>query len=363
MPSARASLLLSNKHHFQSLRVADEPGAGRRTPPAAPAPDLQRSTPGCLPAAQCIAARAPRLQCNAAPPPGTASSGGSAWLCEPGAKAARRPGAPAGGARGARACVRPGRSRGCALRGRPRQVAIAGRPNVGKSAIFNRLVGRKLALVRAAAPAFPTHAPTPHARRQPHQRRRAAAQVYNTPETHVTRDWREGTAHLGDLHFVAVDTSGAPAFPVPEAGAAASRARCDRAAVRARARPGAAARAGQHPGADGRHHRQRAAAQRCRALRPGRALGRAARRPHARRLAAGAQPGARAAGGQQGGGPGRGRRARCVPAAARRQGRPAGRADGAPRADDFAAEATRLGLGVPTLISAETGAPPRRACP
>lgn len=44
-------------------------------------------------------------------------------------------------------------------------------------------------------------------------------------------------------------------------------------------------------------------------------------------------------------------------------GRPAGRADGAPRADDFAAEATRLGLGVPTLISAETGAPPRRACP
>ncbi|KAK9835183.1 hypothetical protein WJX81_004077 [Elliptochloris bilobata] len=57
-------------------------------------------------------------------------------------------------------------------------VAIAGRPNVGKSAIYNRLVGRKIAL------------------------------VYNTPETHVTRDYREGVARLGDLSFVAIDTSG-----------------------------------------------------------------------------------------------------------------------------------------------------------
>ena len=33
-------------------------------------------------------------------------------------------------------------------------------------------------------------------------------QVYNTPETHVTRDYREGVARLGDLSFVAIDTSG-----------------------------------------------------------------------------------------------------------------------------------------------------------
>lgn len=39
-------------------------------------------------------------------------------------------------------------------------------------------------------------------------------QVYNTPETHVTRDYREGVARLGDLSFVAIDTSGAlPARP------------------------------------------------------------------------------------------------------------------------------------------------------
>jgi GTP-binding protein len=55
-------------------------------------------------------------------------------------------------------------------------VAIVGRPNVGKSTLFNRLVGRKLALVD------------------------------DTPG--VTRDRREGTARLGDLAFTVVDTAG-----------------------------------------------------------------------------------------------------------------------------------------------------------
>jgi GTP-binding protein len=55
-------------------------------------------------------------------------------------------------------------------------VAIVGRPNVGKSTLFNRLVGKKLALVD------------------------------DTPG--VTRDRREGDAKLGDLTFKVVDTAG-----------------------------------------------------------------------------------------------------------------------------------------------------------
>lgn len=55
-------------------------------------------------------------------------------------------------------------------------VAIVGRPNVGKSTLFNRLVGKKLALVD------------------------------DTPG--VTRDRRPGDAKLGDLTFTAVDTAG-----------------------------------------------------------------------------------------------------------------------------------------------------------
>jgi GTP-binding protein len=55
-------------------------------------------------------------------------------------------------------------------------VAIVGRPNVGKSTLFNRLAGRRLALVD------------------------------DTPG--VTRDRREGTAHLGDLTFTIIDTAG-----------------------------------------------------------------------------------------------------------------------------------------------------------
>jgi GTPase len=55
-------------------------------------------------------------------------------------------------------------------------VAIVGRPNVGKSTLFNRLVGRRLALVD------------------------------DLPG--VTRDRREGDAKLGDLAFTAIDTAG-----------------------------------------------------------------------------------------------------------------------------------------------------------
>lgn len=63
-------------------------------------------------------------------------------------------------------------------------VAILGRPNVGKSTLFNRLVGRRLALVD----------PTPG----------------------VTRDRREGDARLGALEFTAVDTAGLEDAPVTE---------------------------------------------------------------------------------------------------------------------------------------------------
>ena len=55
-------------------------------------------------------------------------------------------------------------------------IAIIGRPNVGKSTLFNRLVGKKLALV--------------------------------DDQPGVTRDRREGDAKLGDLKFKIVDTAG-----------------------------------------------------------------------------------------------------------------------------------------------------------
>jgi GTPase len=58
----------------------------------------------------------------------------------------------------------------------PFTIAIIGRPNVGKSTLFNRLVGQKLALV--------------------------------DDEPGVTRDRREGEARLGDLEFTVIDTAG-----------------------------------------------------------------------------------------------------------------------------------------------------------
>ena len=55
-------------------------------------------------------------------------------------------------------------------------IAIIGRPNVGKSTLFNRLVGQKLALV--------------------------------DDQPGVTRDRREGDGRLGDLEFTLIDTAG-----------------------------------------------------------------------------------------------------------------------------------------------------------
>lgn len=55
-------------------------------------------------------------------------------------------------------------------------LAIVGRPNVGKSTLFNRLVGKRLALV--------------------------------DDQPGVTRDLREGEARLGDLKFTIIDTAG-----------------------------------------------------------------------------------------------------------------------------------------------------------
>src|SRR5579862_1940204 len=57
-----------------------------------------------------------------------------------------------------------------------KRIAIIGRPNVGKSTLFNRLAGRRLAL------------------------------VHDTPG--MTRDRREAEGALADLRFAVIDTAG-----------------------------------------------------------------------------------------------------------------------------------------------------------
>ena len=81
----------------------------------------------------------------------------------------------------------------------PLRVAIVGRPNVGKSTLFNRLVGRKLALV--------------------------------DDQPGVTRDRREGEARIGDLDFIAIEAAGLDEA-APESLAGRMRAQTE-AAVRA----------------------------------------------------------------------------------------------------------------------------------
>src|ERR1044072_4180920 len=56
------------------------------------------------------------------------------------------------------------------------KLAIVGRPNVGKSTLFNRLAGRKLAIV--------------------------------DDQPGVTRDRRLATGRIGDLDLVLIDTAG-----------------------------------------------------------------------------------------------------------------------------------------------------------
>lgn len=64
------------------------------------------------------------------------------------------------------------------------KLVILGRPNVGKSTLFNRLAGRKIAI------------------------------VHNQPG--VTRDWRKAECKLADLNFHVYDTAGLDGFESSE---------------------------------------------------------------------------------------------------------------------------------------------------
>ena len=66
----------------------------------------------------------------------------------------------------------------------PATIAIVGRPNVGKSSLFNRLVGRRSALT--------------------------------DPQPGVTRDRREGIVDFGTNSFCIIDTAGLEATPQSE---------------------------------------------------------------------------------------------------------------------------------------------------
>ena len=59
---------------------------------------------------------------------------------------------------------------------KPFSIVLAGKPNVGKSTLFNRLVGKAMAII--------------------------------DDQPGVTRDWRDGPASLLDLHFMLYDTAG-----------------------------------------------------------------------------------------------------------------------------------------------------------
>jgi small GTP-binding protein len=178
-------------------------------------------------------------------------------------------------------------------------VAIVGRPNVGKSALFNRLARRRGALVA------------------------------DTPGGHVTRDWQEAPARLGDLRFRAVDTSGLEPFGTGDAaGARAARARG----------PGGGAPGGAPP---------RAPIQARAAALTARVLGRADVALLLVDGAAGVAPADAALARWLRAAPGGGSRVVLVANKCDRRGRGAGAG--------ALAEASELGFGAPVAVSAQSG--------